>query len=90
VTWALARRDTDPRTPEHADRPVADAARPPRKQGTKRSMEFRLACCITSEFSRPASVAGAGRLQCEVEAHEPRHNATQDSTAKDRLPEKLM
>ena len=46
-TWPLAMRDTDTRSSEPADRSVADATRPPRKQGTKRSMEFRLACCIT-------------------------------------------
>jgi hypothetical protein len=60
---ALARRDTDTRAPKRAERLAAGATRPPRQQGTKPVMEFNLACCITSEFSRPASEAGAGRLQ---------------------------
>ena len=47
ATWALATRDTDSRSRELADRSVADATRPRRKQGAKLSMKFRLACCIT-------------------------------------------
>jgi hypothetical protein len=46
-TWPLATRDADTRSPELADRSASGATRPPRKQGAKRSMEFRLACCIT-------------------------------------------
>jgi len=50
---APPKRDTDTRTPDHAEPLAADATRPPRKQGTKPVMEFNLACCITFEVSGP-------------------------------------
>jgi hypothetical protein len=59
-SWPLAMRDAGTRSPELAERSVSGATRPPRKRGTKRSIGFRLACCITSKLSLERRLGAEG------------------------------